>query len=581
MKRFVLILLILSFISHSILAQQDLVQNDIDTELAILRTDPVNKEALRKVSFLYLNIGDYKKARHYAQQLQDIGYQQQDYNRSVIYSHIALGQAAIMQGDSSMALSNLGQAESIGLTNHNDSALCSVYNGLGLFESSIKRDYYRALTYYFKGMEAAKRSHYTRLYSILTANISEIYYLKNDTAGLTYSLECYRIGHQQHDPSLIYYGATNTAYMYYLKKDYDKAYNYIREAEFVMTQNHFLFESIVYNTYGLILTGKKKYAEALTYYNKAIEQNHKQEFTSQVNSHLGKGIVYTALRQFDLALKELYTALDIADKNNVFNFRDRVLLALSQCFEAQGNYRQSLLWHQQYTIEHDSLYQADKERAVNEIKARYDLERHENIIKQHRLELLSRRNKELILISILIIIVVASLLLFYLYWHKNKLYIAIVKQNQQSIAHEQALLDKIKELQLSSSPGTTGSCRLTNEKKDEIFARFETLLKEERIYTDNLLTVDKVAKQLGTNRTYLSQVINEQVHQTFTQYINAIRIKEAIRILSDANNHAPLKAITAELGFNSSTTFYSLFQTTTGMTPTQYRNKVQELQNNK
>lgn len=101
---------------------------------------------------------------------------------------------------------------------------------------------------------------------------------------------------------------------------------------------------------------------------------------------------------------------------------------------------------------------------------------------------------------------------------------------------------------------------------------------DEQIYRDPLLTKEKTADMLGTNRTYLSQVINEQTNKNFTQYINEYRIYEAVRILSDPQNTQPLKALSVELGFNSMTTFYKLFQQQTGMTPAQYRKQVNELE---
>jgi AraC-like DNA-binding protein len=103
-------------------------------------------------------------------------------------------------------------------------------------------------------------------------------------------------------------------------------------------------------------------------------------------------------------------------------------------------------------------------------------------------------------------------------------------------------------------------------------------MREEKIYKDNFITKDKVAEILGTNRTYLSRIINEQSKLSFTHYVNRFRIEEAIRLLSDPNNETPLKAISTELGFNSISTFYNLFQSSVGMTPSQYRNKVMELQ---
>lgn len=102
-------------------------------------------------------------------------------------------------------------------------------------------------------------------------------------------------------------------------------------------------------------------------------------------------------------------------------------------------------------------------------------------------------------------------------------------------------------------------------------------MRTEAIYKDNLLTREKVAERLETNRTYLLQVINEQTGQTFTQYVNRYRINEAIRLLSNPEEGIPLKAIASTVGFNSMTTFYKLFQTTVGMPPKQYRDKVLSL----
>ena len=101
-------------------------------------------------------------------------------------------------------------------------------------------------------------------------------------------------------------------------------------------------------------------------------------------------------------------------------------------------------------------------------------------------------------------------------------------------------------------------------------------MSEEFLYRDPELTKEKIADMLKTNRTYLSQVINERTGMSVPQYINSYRIKEAIRILSNTSDNTPLKAIVIDLGFNSMSTFYKLFQTSVGMTPTLYRKKVQE-----
>lgn len=121
---------------------------------------------------------------------------------------------------------------------------------------------------------------------------------------------------------------------------------------------------------------------------------------------------------------------------------------------------------------------------------------------------------------------------------------------------------------------------LTNEKKNILFQRLEKLMQEEEVYKENLLTKERVADLLGTNRTYLSQVINEQTQQNFIQYVNNYRINEAIRLLSDPETDIPLKAVASEVGFNSMSTFYKIFQNTVGIPPKQYRNKVMSMHKN-
>lgn len=180
---------------------------------------------------------------------------------------------------------------------------------------------------------------------------------------------------------------------------------------------------------------------------------------------------------------------------------------------------------------------------------------------------------------ILAIIIIVLGLLYYLYRRKNYLYLSIVKQNQDAIKRESKLQQRILELENTNAYSEKyASSSLTEEKSLELFQRLERAMREQMIYKDNTINKDKVSELLNTNRTYLSRVINEQAQMSFTHYINHYRIEEAIRILSDPNNPIPLKALSADLGFNSLSTFYNLFQNEVGMTPAQYRSKVIELQ---
>ncbi|MFW9878957.1 MAG: helix-turn-helix domain-containing protein [Candidatus Thorarchaeota archaeon] len=63
--------------------------------------------------------------------------------------------------------------------------------------------------------------------------------------------------------------------------------------------------------------------------------------------------------------------------------------------------------------------------------------------------------------------------------------------------------------------------------------------------------------------------------QNFYTFINEYRIKEAIKMFTHPNyKEKSILDILYEVGFNSRSTFYSLFQKITGETPSAFRKKV-------
>lgn len=118
----------------------------------------------------------------------------------------------------------------------------------------------------------------------------------------------------------------------------------------------------------------------------------------------------------------------------------------------------------------------------------------------------------------------------------------------------------------------------SDQKILDLAAKFEQLMQEEHLYRESFLTRERVAALLETNRTYIGQVMSEVFHESFSQYINDLRINEAISILDNPASKRPIRLIGRDLGFNSVTTFNAQFQKRTGMTPAQYRLSVIESQ---
>lgn len=565
---------------------QNTLNDAITEQLQVLSHDPDNKDALRQLSMYYLNQANFDKSIEYANLLMKAGDEQKD-KYCNLYAHICLGQAGVMtdRTNSYSAYIHLKKAESIGKECEADSALCSVYNGLGLYASNIQKDYAGALQYFFLGLEAAKRAKYKRLHGILLCNIAGIYHLRKNASGLAYTQECYNLGHQEQDPYLSYIGAVCTASMLNMKKEHQAALKYAQEAEFLMEQNKFNDEAEVYTLFGYTLCHLNREKEAESYFLRALEKREQSKISSVLNAYLGYADMLVKQKKPEKAILLLQEGVDYSQNAPSAVYRSDLLLKLSELHEMNGQSAPALACYKQYKVETDSLFNIEKERVANELRIKYHTERAENEAKQSKLELLRKERSVLILSFLFLLALIASSLLYYLYHKKRKLYKTIVRQNKEAIRRERLLKERISSMEreeMATSPENAPTNKyassLTEAKKVELFHALETLMSGRHIYTDNLLTKDKVAEMLGTNRTYLSQAINEQAGKTFTQYVNDFRIQDAIRILSDGNNRISMKSLSAELGFSSTTTFYKQFQAATGMTPTQYRSQVIEME---
>lgn len=95
---------------------------------------------------------------------------------------------------------------------------------------------------------------------------------------------------------------------------------------------------------------------------------------------------------------------------------------------------------------------------------------------------------------------------------------------------------------------------------------------ERQIYLDSKLNINVLARELGTNRTYISNYLNQQLHTNFYEYVNHWRIIRAKELL--ATSTLTLEEVVAQSGFNSLSTFRRYFLKAEGMTPNEYRMKM-------
>lgn len=116
---------------------------------------------------------------------------------------------------------------------------------------------------------------------------------------------------------------------------------------------------------------------------------------------------------------------------------------------------------------------------------------------------------------------------------------------------------------------------LTPERSERHLEKVLNFMEKEKPFTDGDLTIQKLAEKLSIPAHHLSQTINERLGQTFSDFINSYRVEEAKRKLLDpALRHLSVLGIAEEVGFNSKSSFNSVFKKYTDMTPSEFRNAI-------
>ena len=545
---------------------------------------------LKDKAYGHISKGEYQETERVCQEiLQNTvwGGQEWFYTYALIYQ----GQARIMLGKTQEGLQDLLGAKRLAEIQHNDSALCSVYNGLGLYEQNVTCDYYRSLNYYREGCDIAERCGHRLLYCLLVANIAEVLTLRNEEAGLEYAEKCYLLGRQNNDPYLIYCGAISMARNLCLNRKMEEAWRYTREADRLSKRYDFKNRSDIYNTYGEIALEAGDYMKAGLYYEQAIREHGFSQAAYVVSTYVGYGRALIAQKKYKSALEKLQIGKEISEKNITSLFRREVYLLLSACYDRLGEPKEALEYYKKYTAESFRLYNEDKERTEKELMVRYETEKRNKELVQKNMLLQKEQNRVMALVGITFVILIVVLLFYINYRRKNRLYKQIVRESVDWLAKERQFSKRIaeQEKQLQELIGKAGAVdggrysgsSLNKDSQQELFGRLERLMQNDQVYKNSLFTRVKMAELLGTNRTYLSQTINEQTGLTFTHYMNKYRIEEARRILADPQDDTPIKAIAADLGFSSVTTFYTLFKAAVQMSPDQYRKHARSLRENK
>ena len=108
------------------------------------------------------------------------------------------------------------------------------------------------------------------------------------------------------------------------------------------------------------------------------------------------------------------------------------------------------------------------------------------------------------------------------------------------------------------------------QEKNDLQTRITELIEEKQLFLIKELKVSDIARELGTNATYISACINGQMGISFPEFISRYRVEYALKLMQEHPEMSSVEVWDAS-GFNNEKTFFRRFRLQTGMTPAEWK----------
>ena len=261
---------------------------------------------------------------------------------------------------------------------------------------------------------------------------------------------------------------------------------------------------------------------------------------------------WKALGEWDKLLSiyaevEARMGADTLNENYAIILKDRADAAT-----AQGKPEEALAYMNRYAALQKELNKQLQESDAQAYAARYHADEQDREIRDAKSE---SARKDVIIIAILVLMLIAVAATYYFAVQRYKI-------NEKNRALVRMIDEQAKALEATqpNSPAPDPA----------LFRTIDRTIREERLYTNPNLQRQDILDRFDISRRTLSDLLSAYADgQSFTAYINTMRLQDAVSLLKEEPEMS-LTDIAVHVGFTLAT-FRDQFKRQFGMTPTEYR----------
>lgn len=559
----------------ALVAHADIPVKRMSQLLATLKEEPDNIEALIQAGQIYLDLCDYDGSKRMAGRLEDIACRYPDSISALYYAKLLNGCTYAMSGNSKDAIAQLRQALIVAENNSMPLEQAKADNILGFCYINYDIDFCQGLEIFNEALKAAHESGSQQMVAAVLNNLTDAYLWRHDFSGMRFAEEALKISRNIGDSYGTLISLLNIAHITCYYDDLgDNIPDMLRKARDIQSQYGHVPDGEIVLVEGRYLMSRGDYKGAVELFDKAIDGGSSVvPPLLHVRMLLYKGWAQTMEQKYAEAIDAYNETLSMIYSTGYKAYRLQTLSGMAYCYEKMGDYVNALDFLKQYQHSMDSLWITEQGTVLNRYRIENEALLNRTTLERQQNELDTRYRSIIVLFIIGGVLLGVICLLWYFYRRKEMLVRSIVAREKESILRERLLRQALEQARAESAMAEKNTSTVIGEEKmEDIMVRFNELMAERRAYTDSSISIKSVAEELHTNRTYLSQAINRTFGKSFPQVLAEYRVRAAIEMMGNPQCDLPLKAIAAEVGFSSSSVFFTTFRNIVGMTPAAYRN---------
>ncbi|MFD2563782.1 tetratricopeptide repeat protein [Aquimarina rubra] len=328
---------------------------------------------------------------------------------------------------------------------------------------------------------------------------------------------------------------------------------------------------------GIVFYQRKNYDQALEFLYKAEDILTRLKFNERSNQSINVNYFLASYffenKNYDKAIEYLLQTIHALENNDLR--KNRVIethILLAKSYKEIGDIDASVFWFTKHQELQDQ-FQQEKDETVNKI---YDQSTRKLDSKIKRLENKQQEDQKYrnYIFGAFLIVFFGMIILVVTYFRKQKANKTIFDDLIKKISDLESKKD-IEEIEIKDA---TKEITIDDEKINEVLKGLDKIEQQEYFLSLDC-NLRSIAKKVKTNATYLSKIINTYKGKSFNDYINDLRIEYVLQKLKNDRKFRSfsIKSIASEIGYKSDNSFTKHFKAKTGINPSYYIKNIEKL----